>query len=217
MVGQEAAHAKGHRDVLQQYEARGFNLSVSKNRLNFIFNQLLGDRFLGKFALGKKAARRWLLARLGIVAAIEHLTCALGSWAFFNPALEKDCICPDMVQLIKWHAAEEIEHRCVAYDLYRHLGGGYLQRVALYWMVFLAFLLTWKRGTQAFLRQDPRVEQKYSVRDYRASSKRGHLPPIAYMLRASLRFMRLGFHPCTEASTAAVQDFLQSAVDSRAV
>jgi predicted metal-dependent hydrolase len=29
-----------------------------------------------------------------------------------------------MIDLIKWHGSEEIEHRTVAFDLYRHLGGG---------------------------------------------------------------------------------------------
>jgi predicted metal-dependent hydrolase len=38
---------------------------------------------------------------------------------------------PEMVDLVKWHGAEEIEHRTVAFDLYRHLGGGYIARYYL--------------------------------------------------------------------------------------
>lgn len=210
MVGQEAAHASGHRDVLQYYEERGFDLRPSQARLNTIFMKWLGDTFLGRYRLGEAAARRWLLARLGMVAAIEHLTCALGSWAFYNRELENSCVFPDMVSLIKWHAAEEMEHRCVAFDLYQHMGGGYWQRVILYVLVFAVIVLTWKRGAQAFLRQDVKVERRYSLLDYMASSRRGHVPSVSYILRACLRYMRPGFHPQAEASTEVVQAYLQS-------
>ena len=36
-----------------------------------------------------------------------------------------------MIDLIKWHGSEEIEHRTVAFDLYRHLGGSYIARYYL--------------------------------------------------------------------------------------
>lgn len=209
MVGQEAAHAAGHRDVLQHYQENGFDLRVSQARLNRIFVHLLGDRLLGKYTLGKWGTQRWLMTRLGIVAAIEHMTCALGSWAFYNVEWKRSNAFPDMIDLIKWHAAEEMEHRCVAFDLYQHLKGGYLQRVILFVLVFAALLLTWKRGTQAFLHQDLQVERRYSLRDYIASSRRGHLPSISYILGSALRYLRPGFHPQGEASTAAVQSFLQ--------
>ena len=218
MLGQEAAHASGHRDVLQYYEEHGFDLRPSQMRLNTLFTQSLGDKFLGRYHLSEAAERRWLLARLGIVTALEHLTCALGSWAFYNRELEKSCVFPDMISLIKWHAAEEMEHRCVAFDLYHHMGGGYTQRVLLYVLVFAVIVLTWKRGTKAFLSQDLKVERRYFLWDYMASSRRGHVPSVSYILRAFLRYLRPGFHPQGEASTEVVEAYLKDIdADSRSV
>lgn len=208
MVRQEGAHASSHRSVLDWYEHNGFDFSFSQARLQHIFTVLLSDRPLGRLTLQGQWIRRWLLLRVGVVAAIEHLTCALGSWAFYNEELEKTGADAGMVELIKWHGAEEMEHRCVAFDLYRHLGGGYFQRTLLFLLVFAAIVLTWKRGTQAFLRQDAAALPWYGLRGYRESARRGHLPSVGFILRACLRYFRPGFHPQGEASTLEARGYL---------
>ncbi|MFZ5601010.1 MAG: metal-dependent hydrolase [Pseudomonadota bacterium] len=208
MVRQEGAHASSHRAVLGWYERNGFDFSLSHRRLEHIFTVLLSDRPLGCLTLRGKWIQRWLLLRLGVVAAIEHLTCALGSWAFYNETLEKDGADSGMVELIKWHGAEEIEHRCVALELYRHLGGGYCQRTILFLLVFGAMVLTWMRGARAFLRQDAAALPCYGLRGYRESARRGHLPSVSFILRACMRYFRPGFHPESEASTQDAQSYL---------
>lgn len=35
----------------------------------------------------------------------------------------------DLLQLLRWHLVEEIEHRTVTFDIYKHLYGGYLYRL----------------------------------------------------------------------------------------
>lgn len=88
-VAQEGAHARGHRAVLERYEADGWDFSVSKNRLNWIFNHLLGGRILGRWQARGRWQRRWLRARIGIIAAIEHVTCVLGNWILYNTAIAR--------------------------------------------------------------------------------------------------------------------------------
>ena len=44
-IGQEGAHARGHRDALSAYESNGWDFTESKLRLNGIFNHLLGGCF----------------------------------------------------------------------------------------------------------------------------------------------------------------------------
>ncbi|WP_150698531.1 metal-dependent hydrolase [Pandoraea terrae] len=46
---------------------------------------------------------------------------------------------PKMRLLWRWHAAEETEHKAVAFDLYRALGGSERRRVLLYVYVLLMF------------------------------------------------------------------------------
>ncbi len=47
---------------------------------------------------------------------------------------------PAMADLFRWHLAEEVEHRCVAYDLFEHLltnkFGFYISRQAIMMAVF---------------------------------------------------------------------------------
>ena len=31
-----------------------------------------------------------------------------------------------MLDLLRWHGAEEVEHRALVYDVYHHVGGSYL-------------------------------------------------------------------------------------------
>ncbi len=51
-----------------------------------------------------------------------------------------------MLAFWRWHAAEELEHKAVAFDLFERLAGGYVLRVAsaLAALVFsMAWVLPW--------------------------------------------------------------------------
>lgn len=202
-VAQEGAHARGHRDVLSFYESQGWNFSVSKQRLNKIFGTLLGDKVLGRFAVKSKGQLRWLRMRIGMVAAIEHVTCVLGSWILENETLRQAGANQAMLNLLLWHGAEEVEHRTVAFDLYRHLGGGNVGRMFWFLLAVWAVVLTWKRGTQVFIEQSPgegdvREKPRYGFRAYVAASRAGYLPTVGYLVRSFLRYLRWSYHPGTE-------------------
>ena len=68
----------------------------------------------------------------------------LGKYALYNKRWEELGADPEMIDLIKWHGSEEIEHRTVAFDLYRHLGGSYIARY--YLSVAVIVLCTWFVG-----------------------------------------------------------------------
>ncbi len=53
----------------------------------------------------------------------------LGDWALNATALDAAGADPTMMDLLRWHGAEEVEHRAVAFDLFTHLDGRYLRRV----------------------------------------------------------------------------------------
>ena len=36
---------------------------------------------------------------------------------------------PVMLDLLRWHGAEEVEHRSVAFELFQHVSGSYVRRV----------------------------------------------------------------------------------------
>lgn len=87
------------------------------------------------------------------------MTCVLGKYALYNTEWEQLGADANMLDLVKWHGAEEIEHRSVAFDLYCHLGGGYIARYYLSVVVIIGVIGLWVDGAAHLLAQDPRFKQ----------------------------------------------------------
>ena len=68
-------------------------------------------------------------ARLAATCALEHMT-SLMAHMLLEETHGLDGADPQMAALWRWHAAEESEHKAVAFDVYEATGGGYLLRVA---------------------------------------------------------------------------------------
>ncbi len=79
------------------------------------------------------AQRHWL-SNLARTCALEHLTTLLSVYVFRQPTLFKH-VPPSIRDIWLWHAAEEIEHQCLALDLYRAAGGGYARRMAYFFLI----------------------------------------------------------------------------------
>lgn len=76
---------------------------------------------------------------LAVTAAYEHLTAVLADYLLrHNDTL--DSADPKMQTLWRWHAAEETEHRAVAYDLYQALKGSYRWRIR--WYLYAVFVFS---------------------------------------------------------------------------
>ena len=81
--------------------------------------------------------RRHWLSELARTCAFEHLTTLLSVYLFRRPDLFNH-VAPDIREFWVRHAAEEIEHRCLALDLYRAAGGGYLRRIQHFFLIVVA-------------------------------------------------------------------------------
>ncbi|HEX4870522.1 MAG TPA: metal-dependent hydrolase, partial [Moraxellaceae bacterium] len=132
-IRQEAIHARSHSKAEQYLVGHGLDTDTYRAKAEWLFEQFLGEAPFGLPVLQQPfLEKRWLIARVGIIAAIEHFTGVLGQWAMDNTSWDKAH--PVMADLFRWHLAEEVEHRTVAYDLYRHLCqsefGFYLSRQA---------------------------------------------------------------------------------------
>lgn len=139
-------HAQAHNSANKEYlNERNIDVQRNLDVMNFLFNKLLADQPLG-YQLPKFAEHQWDLFRLGIVATVEHMTCVLGKYVLYNTEWQKLGADPNMLDLVKWHGAEEIEHRSVAFDLYRHLGGSYIARYYLSVAVIIGVIGLWVDG-----------------------------------------------------------------------
>jgi uncharacterized protein len=67
--------------------------------------------------------------QLAVTCALEHFTALMAHYILSDPRLLEGAD-PIMTSLWRWHAAEENEHRAVAYDVYRAARGPYLERAS---------------------------------------------------------------------------------------
>ncbi|HEY6464071.1 MAG TPA: metal-dependent hydrolase, partial [Polyangiaceae bacterium] len=114
-VAQEAMHGKGHRAFNDMVRARG---QGAAERAEKGLRRLLG------------LARATLSARgqLAVTCALEHFTAILAEQLLTREE-HRDAGHESVRPLWVWHALEESEHKAVAFDVYRAIGGGYGRRV----------------------------------------------------------------------------------------
>ncbi|MFT3928436.1 MAG: metal-dependent hydrolase [Myxococcales bacterium] len=209
-IQQEAIHGKAHRAVLEHYyRAHHIDTAPYTDRVRWLFTKLLGEHPLGLTLAMPFLVRQWLLFRLGVIAAIEHFTCVIGKWVLDAKALDEANADPVMLDLLRWHGAEEVEHRHVAHDLFVHMGGGYLYRLILMILVAPILLVLWSRGTQYFLRRSPGAAPSRSVfLDWHRAAKAQLLPSMGLLLGSAARYLRPSYHPDAEADTAEALAYL---------
>jgi hypothetical protein len=108
--GQEGFHSREHQRYNETLcRQRGYDLALLEGRLES--NIKRAYKFLSP------------LQRLAATAALEHITAILAESALSadNPMI--DTTDSAMRALWNWHAAEEMEHKSVAFDVYRAVGG----------------------------------------------------------------------------------------------
>ncbi|MEU3856033.1 metal-dependent hydrolase [Streptomyces sp. NPDC028722] len=204
-IGQEAMHSRAHDEVLPHLRAQGLDPTPYTAQVDWFFEKLLGDRSLPP----GRPRRWWLLERLALIAAIEHYTAFLGDWVLNAAELDRRGADPTMLDLLRWHGAEEVEHRSVAFDLFLHVDGGYRRRVRTWALAFSALVFLWQRGVRFFLENDPAlVDGKASFREFRLRGRQGVLPATGDMLRSVPRYLSRAYHPSHECSTAQAVAYL---------
>ena len=204
-MGQEATHSRAHAAVLEHLAAQGLDTSRYTKLVDLGFERLLGDRPLGI----KMPARFWLKRRLAIIAAIEHFTAVLGVWVVEDSgALDEAGADPVMLDLLRWHGAEEVEHRSVAFDLFTHVSGSYFTRLVTMIGVFVAMIVAWVAGLVFFMRADPQKPGRTSWRAFRRAQKQGRLPSMKLVLGAVPRYLQRSYHPSQEGDTARALQYL---------
>jgi len=115
---------------------------------------------------------------------------------------------PAMRALLLWHAAEEIEHKAVAFDVLKHVAPGYGLRVAGMVLATLGLVGFWVPATMMLLRQDRRAGR--SVKPTPAA----HLPNRSIardvFLRGIASYLRPSFHPLDDDDLALATRYLDS-------
>lgn len=212
-IRQEGIHAQAHRRGEAWLRDHGYDVDKFRRRIDWLFETLLGDAPLGvPFLKNKMFEKQWLVLRVGIVAAIEHFTGLLGDWCMNSDSWDKGD--PVVADLFRWHLAEEVEHRTVAFDLYEHMckskPGFYLSRQAVMALVFPIFIYVISEGGRSLAGQDSdpvgqKIAQQSLVRQLfeleRIGRRNGNVPTVSFILERTLRWVSPWFHPISEGDT----------------
>jgi predicted metal-dependent hydrolase len=209
-IGQEAMHATSHQGVLDHLAASGIDIGPYVRKIEWVFREALGDR-----GVDGPAAQEWLVERVALVAAIEHLTAFLGQWVLDARGLDRAQADPTMLDLLRWHGAEEVEHRNVAHDLYMHLDGRYLRRIRNLAIAAPMLVRLWARGVAFLLSRDPEPRPA-RWRDLVRAARLGLCPEIGAMLRCVAAYLRPDYHPSRYGSTDVAVAYLASSPAARA-
>jgi uncharacterized protein len=207
-MGQEATHARAHEAGREYLAHHGFDTDRAMAQAEWMRKNLGGPEPFGR-TLPQPLRRPWLVTRLSAIAAVEHFTAVLGEW-ILNESTELDTIGtdPDMLDLMRWHGAEEVEHRSVAFDVYQHVSGNYVRRLVSMVLTVIGLTIGFIIGGSLLLSADTTTSQRFTLRSFRRASRAGHLPSYSYALRAVPTYLRRDYHPSNEGSTEVALAYL---------
>lgn len=218
-IRQEAMHSRAHDGAIQRYLSR-FDIDSKPftDKMDFLFERLLCDYPLGQNRLTRALDGWWLRQRCAIIAAVEHFTCVLGKWVLEARELDRRGSDPVMLDLLRWHGAEEVEHRSVAHDLHVHLGGSFVTRQLTMLLVIAILVYLLADGTRTLLDQDPSLrgaKRQGFLRTWWRLGKQGLLPNLAHTFRDVARYFNLWYHPEHEANTQEALEYLANSPAAR--
>jgi len=214
-MGQEATHADVHEQMLREYMAvNGIDPKPMLDQIEFLFSRTLAPTT----STDPKRRLNHLCDRLWFIAAIEHYTAVLGDFAL-NCAWDDYGAAPTMVDLFRWHASEEVEHRCVAHDVAVYFHDSYFDRIRAMTMAVAAIFVFFQRTAWFLVKSDPTTDigwwrfNRLRMRD----SKLGLLPKYRKLFGSNTAmYFRPGFTPDEMGSTAQAVAYLASSPAARA-
>jgi predicted metal-dependent hydrolase len=122
-IGQEAMHGREHRKFNDRLAELGYPVKRVERLTKW------GLELRTKYAPAK--------ANLAATAALEHFTATLAELVLTNEETRNMFGDNAVKDLFTWHALEESEHKAVAFDVYKSIGGG--ERLRTITMTFLRY------------------------------------------------------------------------------
>jgi uncharacterized protein len=191
-IGQEAVHGREHRVLNDRLAELGYPTKAYEKITR------------------KGLELRWKYApkmsSLAVTAALEHFTATLAELVLSNEETREQ-FGPNAVQeVFTWHALEESEHKAVAFDVYKAVGGG--ERMRVWTMKFLRYGFVAAVATQVAisLAMDKRTYKRGVLRKSLKRFRRS--PVMSPALWKQLKdYDRPDFHPDDSDTDALVEEW----------
>jgi len=189
-IGQEAMHGREHRAFNDRLDQLGYPTK----------------RFERITAKGLAFRERVLppVSNLAATAALEHFTATLAELVLSSEETQQLFGHDEVRNLFLWHALEESEHKAVAFDVYRAVGGS--ERVRVFTMNLMRFGFVGGMALQVIvsLLGDPATHRPGALRRSWRNFRRS--PLVQRDLWVQLRdYNRSDFHPDDRDATELVE------------
>src|SRR3954469_16810397 len=125
-IGQEEMHGREHKVLNDRLAEHGYP-----------------TRGIDSYVRGLYWVRERIQSKkvnLAFTAALEHYTATLAELLLTDDEARKAVGEPGARDILTWHALEESEHKAVAYDVYKAVGGGEFMRITIMFLTDLLFI-----------------------------------------------------------------------------
>ena len=180
-LGQEEMHGREHRVLNERLSELGYPTRAIGAYVRWLFRnreRIHNERL-----------------HLAFTAALEHYTATLAETLLTNPEARAEIGHDGVRSLLVWHALEESEHKAVAFDVYRHVGGSERMRMATMWTTHALFVLETGLWTMVSLAMDPEA-RRHPGRVLRSLTRLRRSPFTSKQaVRQLLQYTTSNFHP----------------------
>jgi predicted metal-dependent hydrolase len=192
-IGQESWHGREHRVLNERLAELGYP-----------------TRAIGTYVVKTLRWRERIQSKkfnLAVTAALEHYTATLAETLLGDPEARAEIGHDGVRHLLMWHALEEAEHKAVAFDVYRAVGGSERMRKAAMWVVHLNFIFETGTWTVISLARDPDV-RRHPLRVLRGLGRLTRSPFVRpRTVRQLFQYHRRDFHPNDRDTTALIAEW----------
>jgi len=147
---------------------------------------------------------------LAFTAALEHYTATLAELLLTDEEARRSVGEPGARDILTWHALEESEHKAVAYDVYKAVGGGEFMRIFVMFLTDLLFIFETGVMLVISLLKDP-TTWRHPIKVLRSFAR---LPKQPFMSMRALKILseyhRPGFHPNDRDTRDLIADWRQA-------
>ncbi|HWC34408.1 MAG TPA: metal-dependent hydrolase [Mycobacteriales bacterium] len=179
-IGQEVTHGREHRAFNSHLDTVGYHTKAIER--------------LVRRVIGFRERHMPPIANLATTAALEHVTATLAEMLLNDPELQASFGHESVRNLFLWHALEESEHKAVAFDVYRAVGGS--ERLRIFTMKLARYLFlasTALQVTVSLLRDRATYRPGALSSSWRYAK---HQPFFSRTMWRQLKeYERRGFHP----------------------
>ena len=192
-IGQEEMHGREHLKLNQRLAEHGYPTRGIDSYVRGLF--WWRDRFLSK------------KVNLAFTAALEHYTATLAELVLTDEQARNEVGRSTARDVLTWHALEESEHKAVAFDVYKAVGGGEVLRIVAMFITDLLFVGETSIMGVISLAKD-REARRHPLKLARSFARLPRSPFVSMRaLRILAQYHRPGFHPNDRDTTQLIAEW----------